>query len=203
MENNPYAAPSPAGFAGAPSAPIADGTLQYAGFWQRFGAYWIDVLVMLPLTGVAYFLGEKSRLFLLYWLVPGLIIGLLFHVYLVKRYGGTPGKLVLKTRIAMTDGSAVTTKAALLRYAVLFVLSSLSSVAVVMGAMAMSDEVYFSLGYLDRAAKMVALAPGWYYTVSILLQIWVWGEFITMMFNKRRRAVHDFIAGTVVIRTTA
>jgi uncharacterized RDD family membrane protein YckC len=48
---------------------------------------------------------------------------------------------------------------------------------------------------------MVELAPAWHPTVTVLLQIWVWGEFVTMLFNKKRRAVHDFIAGTVVIRS--
>jgi len=37
--------------------------------------------------------------------------------------------------------------------------------------------------------------------VNILMQVWIWGEFLTMLFNKKRRAVHDFMAGTVVVRT--
>jgi uncharacterized RDD family membrane protein YckC len=59
--------------------------------------------------------------------------------------------------------------------------------------------MYFSLGYVARAKEMVQLAPAWYPAVSVLLQIWVWGEFLTMLFNERRRAVHDYLAGTVVI----
>jgi uncharacterized RDD family membrane protein YckC len=31
---------------------------------------------------------------------------------------------------------------------------------------------------------------------------WFWAEFITMLFNKKRRAIHDFIAETAVIKTT-
>ena len=34
----------------------------------------------------------------------------------------------------------------------------------------------------------------------MLLQIWIWSELIVMLTNRRRRALHDFIAGTVVIR---
>jgi len=173
---------------------------QYAGFWQRFFAYWVDALVLSPLTGVAYLLGEQTRMFYLYWFIPGVLIGLFFHVYLVKRYGGTPGKLLLKTRIALVDGSPVTMKAAFLRHSVLFVLSGLTSVALLIGTLSMTDETYFSLGYVARAQQIVALAPSWYTVVHVLLQIWIWGEFVTMLFNKKRRAVHDFIAGTVVVR---
>jgi uncharacterized RDD family membrane protein YckC len=65
----------------------------------------------------------------------------------------------------------------------------------------MSDETYFSLGYLARSQELVRTAPGWYGMVSILMQVWIWGEFVTMLFNRKRRAVHDFMAGTVVVRT--
>ena len=199
--NNPYAPPGANVFDGSGGAPLQDASaLRYAGFWQRFFAFIVDFLVLLPLTGLVIWLGEKSRLFMLYWFVPGIVIGLLFHVYLVKRYGGTPGKLVLKTRIAMVDGSAVTMKAAMLRYAGLLILTSLSSLALLQATLGMSDETYLSLDYITRSTKMVELAPGWYGAVSILLQVWIWSEFITMLFNKRRRALHDFIAGTVVLR---
>jgi len=42
------------------------------------------------------------------------------------------------------------------------------------------------------------------FDVSFYLMIfsgtgWFWAEVVTMLFNKKRRAVHDFIAGSVVI----
>ena len=203
QQRNPYEPPG-AQLDQQASAPTASGAeLQYATFWQRFGAYWIDVLVLAPLAVVVYFLAETSRYFYMYWYVLGLLIGLFFHVYLVKRYGGTPGKLLLKTRIALVDGSPITTNAAALRYAVLFVLTAISSGALSMGVLSMTDEMYFSLGYVARAQKMMELAPPWYSAVNVLMQIWIWGEFISMLFNKKRRAVHDFMAGTVVVRSQA
>lgn len=176
--------------------------LVYASFWRRFLAYWIDFAVLLPLMALEYLAGEQTRMFYAYWLVPRMLFGWFFHVYLVKRYGGTPGKLLLKMRIALVDGSPVTTRAAVLRYSVLFLLSALSSLALVMSTLAMTDELYFSLGYMARAQKMVEMAPPWYFTLNVFLQVWVWGEFVTMLFNKRRRAVHDYMAGTIVIRST-
>jgi uncharacterized RDD family membrane protein YckC len=203
QQRNPYE-PTQASL-GSASSPAPEtyppGILQYAGFWRRFGAFWIDALILLPLSGVAYFFGEMTRMFYVYWLVPGLLIGLWFHVHLVARYGGTPGKLLLKTRIAMVDGAPVTVKAAVLRYAVLFVLSVFSSVALTMSSLAMTDAQYFSLGYFARSQRLVETAPSWYVGVNVLLQVWIWGEFVTMLFNKKRRAVHDFIAGTVVVRS--
>ena len=175
--------------------------MEYAGFWRRFGAYWIDFVVLLPLLGIAYFFAEQTRLFQLRWFIPGLAFGIWYSVYLVVRYGGTPGKLLLNIRVAMTDGSPVTTKAALLRYSVLFALSLLSSLALVLSSLKMTDEEYFSLAYIARAERMVEIAPPWYQAVTVIMQVWIWSEFITMLFNKKRRAIHDFMAGTVVIKT--
>lgn len=53
---------------------------------------------------------------------------------------------------------------------------------------------------MERGKMVMALAPGWYGTISILQQVWIWSEVVVVLFNKRKRALHDFIAGTVVIQ---
>jgi uncharacterized RDD family membrane protein YckC len=181
---------------------IPSDKLVYAGFWRRFGAYWIDFLILLPLLGLSFWLGEKFRLFNLYYFFPGVLISLFFHVWLVKRYGGTPGKLVLKIKIARLDGSPVGYREAIMRHSILFILSTLVSLAMVIASYGMSDPEYLSLSFIERSIKLSQLAPPWYQTVNILLNVWIWSEFIIMLTNKKRRAIHDFMAGTVVIRNT-
>lgn len=174
--------------------------MTYAGFWRRFGAYWVDFVILIPLMAIGYYGSQYSRLFQLYWLLPGTVFGIWFNVYLVTRYGGTPGKLFLHTKIVMTDGSPVTRRAAFYRYSVLLLLSLASSIAMCYASLGVTSEQYFSLNYTQRSIALVAHAPNWYKAVSIALQIWIWSEFITLLFNKKRRAIHDFIAGTVVIK---
>lgn len=176
--------------------------MEYAGFWRRFGAYWIDVIVWTPLIAVCYFFSERFRLFNLFWLIPGAALGVWFSVYLVAKYGGTPGKLLLKVKIAMLDGSPITFRAAAIRYSVLFGLSFATSLALAIASLSISDELYFSLGYVGRSVALTKLAPSWYSSAMICMQVWTWSEFISMLFNKKRRAMHDFMAGTVVIRVT-
>jgi uncharacterized RDD family membrane protein YckC len=201
IQANPYDAPQPPiSLDSLPSSPEPE-TIVYASFWQRFLAHLVDKIIFLPFAGIVYLIGEKTRLVYLYWFIPGLIIGLLFHVYLVKRFGGTPGKLLLKSRIAMVDGSPVTTQASIIRYSVSFILTAATELAILIATLSMSDADYFSMGYMKRAAQIVSLAPSWYSTTTMLLSVWIWSEFITMLFNKKRRAVHDFMAGTIVIST--
>ena len=65
--------------------------------------------------------------------------------------------------------------------------------------LAITDSEYLSWGFLERPKRLEALTPAWYRPAYIVLQIWIWGEFVVMMTNRKRRALHDFIAGTVVI----
>ena len=79
-------------------------------------------------------------------------------------------------------------------------LSAASSAAIVIATLNMSDTEYFALGYQERGQRRSELAPSWLSWVTILMNIWIWGEFVVMLTNKKRRAVHDFMAGTVVVR---
>ena len=178
---------------------IEANSIKYAGFWQRLGSYIIDVLVLIPLIYLVYWGSEQTRLFQIYYFIPGVLFGLWFHVYLVKRYGGTPGKLLLKIRISKLDGSDVDYKEVILRYSILFTLTLLTSIPMVVVTMGMSDAEYFSYDYIQRAAALTQKTPNWSSFTTIAMNVWIWSEFIVMLTNKKRRAIHDFIAGTVVI----
>lgn len=187
---------------GTPAAGHNSTGPEYAGFWIRVGAYLVDFLIMIPYVALSLFLSSQFLSYFVHAFIPGIFFAFFYHVYLVERFGGTPGKLALNIRIKMLDGSDVTRKAAVLRYLPLFVLSTLSSLAFVMGASLIREETYHSLGYLDKNRLIVELAPKWYGIVNTLMQIWILAEFVTLLFNKSRRSVHDFIAGTIVVKRT-
>jgi uncharacterized RDD family membrane protein YckC len=173
--------------------------MTYAGFWRRFGAYWLDVIVFMPFGLFALWLWNQTQAAQTISLLPSAAIGVWFHVYLVKRYGGTPGKLMLGLRILRVDGTPAGYKEALLRYAPLFVMAFFVSVAFAIAAWKMSEAEYLSLGWQDRFARLKQLTPWWYGPLYLLETIWVFSEFVVMMTNKKRRALHDFVAGTVVV----
>ncbi len=171
----------------------------YAGFWRRFGALWLDFIVLLPLTGLLFWESAHYRLFYFYYFIPGTIFGLFYSVYLVRRYGGTPGKLLAGLRIRKPDGTQIGYREAFLRYLPEALLAAIMQVGLIYAYLAMTDSEYLSLGLLELPRQLNALAPAWYHPIYIAYQIWIWGEFVVMMTNRKRRALHDFIAGTVVI----
>ena len=48
-------------------------------------------------------------------------------------------------------------------------------------------------------AQYEALRPSWVVATDCVYNAWLASEIVSVLFNKRRRALHDFIAGTVVI----
>jgi uncharacterized RDD family membrane protein YckC len=174
--------------------------MNYAGFWRRFGALWLDVIILLPLTALIWWGGHQFRLFNLYYFIPGQLFRLFYEVYLVRRYGGTPGKRLLRISIRKTDGSPVGYREALLRYLPEAVLVALVSIGMIYAELSMPDAAYATLGFGERARQLTALASWWYRPANTALQIWTFSEVIVMLTNRRRRALHDFIAGTIVIR---
>src|ERR1700745_3787029 len=98
------------------SMSVNERQLHYGGFWVRFAAIWLDLLVMLPLLAVVFWASQQYRLFQVYYFVPGTVFGLFYSVYLVRRFGGTPGKLIMRLRIRKVSGDPVGYREAMLRY---------------------------------------------------------------------------------------
>jgi uncharacterized RDD family membrane protein YckC len=172
----------------------------YGGFWVRLGALFIDVLIWAPVAAPTFWMSSHCHLFQIYWWPFGTLLGIFYSIYLVKRFGGTPGKLILGLRIAKVNGSPVGYKEATLRYLPDFILGLFLYLALVIALSHMSDAEYMGLTFLKRAQHIKALEPDWTSPVHIMQQVWMWSEFVVLLTNKKKRALHDFIAGTVVLR---
>lgn len=179
--------------------PTGTGTLRYAGFLPRFCASLLDVIIWLPILPLYFWGFSHYRLFHAYAFVPNLLVILLYHVFFVSRFGGTPGKLIVGLRILKVDGDPITIREASLRYGVDLLLSLLMSIAMIVAAMRITDEQYFALGFVGKLTLLQKLTPWWEQPLSYANSIWVWGELFVLLTNEKRRALHDFIAGTVVV----
>jgi uncharacterized RDD family membrane protein YckC len=173
--------------------------MTYAGFWRRLGALLLDFIILIPTLGIYYWGNTHYRLFYPYAFLPNLFFSLFYNVYLVRRLGGTPGKRLAGLKICKLDGSDIGYREAMLRYLPELLMTSLLSIGYSYAALNVTDTEYTSLSVHDRDLRLAASTPIWYDPVQIVYLLWVWGELIVMLTNKKRRALHDFIAGTVVI----
>lgn len=196
--HNPYQAPL--ADLGRQAPPADSDAAQPGGFWRRLGAHLLDTLFMLPIIGFTFWASSLSRSFYAWWIVPSLLITAFYSVYLVQRYGGTPGKRLMKLRIQMADGSPVSAKSAALRTSIITLLATLSSAAEAVAALSIDDASYLAMGMWERMEALGEAGPAWQLLLTVLMQVWIWGTCIVLLVNSRRRAPHDFLAGTVVVK---
>lgn len=173
----------------------------YAGFFLRLGALLLDGIILLPYMALTIYIQGLSIAANYYVLLPMLLFSLWFNVYLVKRYGGTPGKLIMKIKIIQKDGTDISWQAAALRFAGTLILSLLGFWATILSLNMIDNDTFVSLGFFKRMTFMQELNPLPYKVQMWSQNSWYLAGLIVLLSNKRKRAIHDFIAGTVVIQS--
>ena len=164
-----------------------DGLKVYAGFWKRFGASLVDGFVLfLVLFPVQLILLVSTPLSTA--LVGAIILSIFFPVYAIffhYRYGATIGKMITNIKVTLPNGSPIGIKEAFLRSSVELGLSIVG--------------MFVELSEISTGDAEQYLSSVWHEAVEIIGWLWFWSEVVVLLFNERRRAIHDFIAGTVVV----
>jgi len=181
----------------AASPTQADG-VRYAGFWRRFGALLLDLLILSPYLLLCAW-AQQYRAYWLWGIPRVLIVVLCFHVYLVRRYGGTPGKLLEHLQIRKVNLEPVGYREAILRELLGTIISLLSATALLIAALKMTDAQVLAGDYRARMQHIEALQPSWAIKVVWVRQLWWCGEVLFLLSNDKKRTISDFIAGTVVV----
>jgi uncharacterized RDD family membrane protein YckC len=172
---------------------------RYAGFWPRLGAALVDSLALIPLTAMSNLAFASSRNTALLFEIPLTLAFALYNIYFIARCGQTPGKMALGIKVASLDGTPVTLRQAWLRHVVDLALSLLMSVATMHALLSISSADYDALSHAARVNLTSEAAPVWADTVTTLGFLWTLSELFVLLTNEKRRAIHDFIAGTVVV----
>jgi uncharacterized RDD family membrane protein YckC len=202
-DRNPYAPPKARlSDDGHPSEQLSVDAeaFEYCGFWSRCGAGFLDGLIMLPLSISLFVMLSFTRNAYLYYFVPSIAISLFYYAYLVRRFGATPGKRILGMRIAMSDGNPVTLRAAMLRFSPMLAFTVLSGFAMILATFSLGETNFDSLGLLEKIQLLDQRAPKWNSRLTFVILLWLLAGAIVLLANKRKRAVHDFLAGTIVLR---
>lgn len=172
-------------------------TQRYSTFGPRFWTGWVDSCVLWPIN--------LTTSILLTWKLPAVgaaivivlqnVVWVSYSVAMHTKYGQTYGKMVCKVRVVdhRTEG-AVTFLQALVREGVPIAASCVVIVYEMRGLIngTLSGEALSGSGLgQDRMFWLLSTIP----------LFWFVAEVVTMLTNEKRRALHDYIAGTVVVRT--
>ena len=178
---------------------LIDGRKVYAGFWKRLCAAIIDILVWIPLAFIFYYI--QSINIITATIAAGIysFFFSIYSVYLNYNFGGTLGKLAIGIRVTKPNGKKIDLKEALLRSSVDIVFALLVASIQVYAISRVDSDTFLKSGYIERIRLTTSLFPEYSKYTDILSNVWYWSEMIVLLLNKRKRALHDFIAGTVVI----
>jgi uncharacterized RDD family membrane protein YckC len=92
--------------------------MDYAGFWLRFGAWFIDYIILgivsmitnLPMIFMGVYSVDNPGLFITLQLISTLlnfVIPAAYETWFVGKYAATPGKMACKIKVVLADGGKV------------------------------------------------------------------------------------------------
>ena len=161
---------------------------RYDTFWPRFAASIIDGAILWPVGKILAFAYQSTTfpVFAYFIFILHSCIYFFYSVYLHGRFGQTIGKWIMRVQVISIDEHRLSMWQAFLRDSVPIVLT----VAFVLFA----SGPILSDNPLEWSDSRI---PGYLAMTNI---IWLLLELGTMLTNDKRRAIHDFIAGSVVVR---
>lgn len=163
---------------------------QYSSFGQRLISNLIDSLILLAAGKLIdlFFDFESQISYILYFIITP-IYTLSYFVILNWKYGQTIGKMAMKIIIVdITETKGISLKQSILRDSVWILFELIGSTVVIYMII---KEGYYSDKAYDFQTNII----------SRITIFWALAELITVLFNKKRRAIHDFIGNTVVIKS--
>jgi len=163
---------------------------RYKTFWPRLGATFLDGATLAPLVWFDKVLWNftSSSILLFLWTLIYQALSIVYSVGFLYFLGQTPGKMATGVLILDNNDQRLTLSQAILRNIVVVILAPIFILLV------------FSNLLAGRLANRGLGDPRFLMWFFGAMMVWGVLEFVTMLFSSKRRSIHDFIAGTVVVR---
>lgn len=162
---------------------------KYNTFGKRFVAGLIDEIIFIPFTMLNNRIGDTdNKTIFIGWVLFHTICWTLYVVIGHGKFGQTIGKRLVGIKVFdLNEKDLISYKNAFIRESVWFF-------TVIAGI------IYLTIS-TSNSATLSETAKVAYYeeVIGLTSVIWLILELVTMSFNKKRRALHDFLAGSVVI----
>jgi uncharacterized RDD family membrane protein YckC len=157
---------------------------------RRFWAGFVDGLVFMPLGWLdSWVLGaNRPAAVLIAWMLFSYPAYWMYSVLMHGFYGQTLGKKALGVKVLDVSESPISMRQAFLR----------DSIYIAINTMALIISIYLVLSGSRRDSESLSIAD---MALGIGALLWFVAEILTCLMNQKRRAVHDFIAGTVVVKS--
>jgi uncharacterized RDD family membrane protein YckC len=158
---------------------------RYRTFWPRVGATFIDAFVFMPLFvgGQLLHLDTAGRGVSVAWNIALSLGPIVYSIWMHYRFGQTLGKMA--TGVVVMDVSEKRT--------------------MTFGQSCLRDSGWFLLTICDLVVELSGARPSpvkneSFAAMDVAASIWAAVELVTMLSSDKRRALHDWLAGSVVVK---
>jgi uncharacterized RDD family membrane protein YckC len=174
-------------------------SLHVVGIRRRFLAEAVDAMVIFPvaifvLLPVDYWALENRAS----WAVA--LVGICWlsvFAWFLVRFGATPGKLALRMRVVDSHGTYLRWRSAFLRETPAWVALFLATAAI--GKASGSFDGFDGDPTFGQYSEAISVLGGPYATLQSWWTWFVCLDILAIAVNRNRRAIHDYIAGSVVV----
>lgn len=173
--------------------------MTYAGFWRRLGAALVDFIIWILFWIAQGRLSSYSKTFAIFLMTVTCLIYAGYQIYFHSRWGQTLGKMVLGIRVMKLSGEPIGLREAVIRSSVDLILVIFWIVGISIAYFNLPDSEFYRMSWVERNVRLKELAPSWMSWEEYVSNGWYWSEIVVVLFTEKKRALHDFLAGTVVI----
>ena len=171
-----------------------------ATFWQRLAAALIDfVLTSLVVVSLGK-LCAISKALADVFVVPLALFAFVYSSVGHALYGRTVGKHLLKIRVVRLDGTRIGWNEAVRRSSVDGLFGVVWLIGLEAALSQLTADTFRGQGWSTLYKSLAPLVPPYISSIMVLSGYWGWSEIATMLLNRQRRALHDFIGSTRVVR---
>jgi uncharacterized RDD family membrane protein YckC len=152
---------------------------RYHTILRRIAAWLIDFVPFLPamIVGGIFYRYSHGTALGVAWTVAMSATGIAYSIYFHGRYGATPGKSVMKLQVVSAEKEEkIGFRCAIIR----------ETPWMIMGVLAVIEDHWS--------------APSTASVISILTSCWLFADALVAIIHSKRRALHDLVGGTVVVK---
>lgn len=165
-----------------------DNQRYHTGF-KRLGAALVDGIVFMPLLLIEKWMLDKTDNLSVFiaWSIFNAFLPLFYSIILHYKYGQTIGKWVAGVKVLdISESGKLTLKQSILRDSFYLGIEIIGVLYFAFLVFQTGQAEYIHIDYRNFA--------------SLPILLWTILELISMLTNPKRRAVHDFLAKSVVVR---
>jgi uncharacterized RDD family membrane protein YckC len=171
----------------------------FVGFWKRVLAALIDAGIgwaFIPITTplMIWTITHRNILPETLWSLVWTILWL----WVVVRFGGTPGKLIIGVRIVDTRGQFLSWGRAVRRIIFPSLVLTINSHLQMWRALSTYPDSAPHSSFLEIGGLLNEYGQP-FAMLAMVLGLLVYADIGAVLFNRKKRALHDFIAGSYVI----